>query len=441
METLIGIDLGTSATKGVLLSADGRILARERRPTELIRIGPDRVEFSSPRCYEILCEVIRSLLQSAPRHCRVAALSLSGATGNALLMDRQGSPLGNAINWMDARSANDPGIDPAGLSPAEIYRIVGWPYFRGFPLVQLTWLKQNLPDVFRSAAMVGMNITYLYHRLCGKYGMDHSTATTFYLQDQEKRRWHQPLLDLLELDASRLPQLMPSASILGNITRHAAVETGLPEDTAIVLGAFDHPSAARAVGVLRPGDVLLSCGTSWVGFYPVPDRELSLSQTLLSDPFLSPAGPWGTIFSLPCVGDKVHDFVSRTFSSEPSMAERYARFNEAAERAPRGSSDPCRSIMESIARDMHSKMDNLARAGLKANRIVMVGGPTESHIWTRILTDELGLEISLPETGAFAGALGAAIMAGIGTKLFAGETDGFSRLSASSRILKPGTTQ
>lgn len=437
METLIGIDLGTSATKGVLLAADGRILARERRPTELIRPRPDWVEFSSPRCHEILCEVIQSLLKSAPRDSRVTALALSGATGNALLMDQQGEPLGNAINWMDTRSANDPAVDPVGLSPAEIYRTVGWPYFRGFPLVQLTWLKRNQPERFRRASMVAMNITYLYHRLCGKFGMDHSTASTFYLQDQVKRQWHKPLLDLLELDETRLPQLLPSASILGGITRKAAQETGLQEGTAVVLGSFDHPSAARGVGVLTPGEVLLSCGTSWVGFYPVRDRELTLSQTMLSDPFLSPAGPWGAIFSLPCVGSKVEDFVTRTFPSEPSMAARYARFNEAASRAARGSSDPCRSIMESIARDMKARVESLSQAGLMANRLVMVGGPTESDVWIAILADELGLEISLPETGAFAGALGAAIMAGIGRNLFANEAEAFSRLSCKVRIQRP----
>lgn len=437
METLLGIDLGTSATKGVLLAADGRILARDRRPTELIRPRPGWVEFSSPRCHEILCDVIQSLLKAAPRNSRVVALCLSGATGNALLMDGQGEPLGHAINWMDTRSVDDPLVDPVGISPAEIYRAVGWPYFRGFPLLQLTWLKRNQPEQFRRASMVAMNITYLYHRLCGKYGMDHSTASTFYLQDQVNRRWHKPLLDLLELDETRLPELMPSTSILGGITRKAARETGLQEGTAVVLGSFDHPSAARGVGVLNPGEVLLSCGTSWVGFYPVCDRELILSQTMLSDPFLTPAGPWGAIFSLACVGSQVEDLVNRTFPSEPSMAARYARFNEAAAKAARGSSDPCRSIMESIARDMKAKVQSLARAGLEANRLVMVGGPTESDVWTAILADELGLEISLPETGAYAGALGAAMMAGIGLGLFADETDAFSRLSCNSRIQRP----
>lgn len=435
---LIGIDLGTSAIKGVLLGADGRILAKERRATELLRPRPGWVEFSPERCYELLGEVIRALVRAAPADARVAALALSGATGNALLMDSRGNPLGNAISWMDTRALEDPKVDPADIPPEEVHRVAGWPYFRGFPLVQLAWLKQNRPEIFDKAAVAAMNITYLYHCLTGRYGMDYSTASTFYLQDQVKRQWYPPFLKWLGLSEDRLPALLPSGSLLGGITAQAAAETGLPEGTAVVLGAFDHPSAARGVGVLKPGEALLSCGTSWVGFYPVADRELPLSQNMLVDPFLSAQGPWGAIFSLPRVGEKVHDFVCQTFAGEPSMAERYARFNETAGRAPRGSSDPSRSLMESIARDMKAKVTALSKAGLKADRLTMVGGPTESKVWTEILADELGLEILLPESGAFAGALGAALLAGIGTGLFADEASGFARIRDRARRVEPG---
>jgi sugar (pentulose or hexulose) kinase len=439
MHTFIGIDLGTSATKGVLLAADGRVLATARRPTELLRPRPGWVEFSATRCYEILCDVIRELAASVPAGGSVRAIALSGATGNTLLLDKDGAPLGNAVNWMDTRAADDPRVDPPGIPPAEIYRAAGWPYFRGFPLVTLAWLRQNRPQEFGRAAIAGMNITYLFHRLCGRYGMDPSTATTFYLQDQEQRAWNQPLLDWLGLRPEQLPALLSSGSVLGRVTKSAAAETGLPAGAAVVLGAFDHPSAARGCGVLNPGELLLSCGTSWVGFYPVADRELALSQQMLVDPFLAPAGPWGAMFSLPRVGEKVQAFVDATFAAEPTPAARYRRFNEAAARAPAGSSDPCRALMEGIARQMREKMEKLAGAGLRARRIVMVGGPTESAIWTQILADELGVAIALPESGAFAGALGAAILAGIGVRVFADETAGFARVRSGCRTVKPTT--
>lgn len=438
--TLIGIDLGTSAVKGVLLAADGRVLARERCATELLRPRPGWVEFSAPRCYEILLGVVGSLARAAPPEAPVTAIALSGATGNALLMDRQGRPLGNAIHWMDARSVDDPRVDPSDIDPADIHRIVGWPYFRGFPLVQLAWLRQNQPHFFATAAMVAMNITYLYHRLCGRFGMDHSTATTFYLQDQFNRRWHKPFLDWLGIQEVQLPTLLPSGSVLGQITADAAAETGLPTEAAVVLGAFDHPSAARGVGVLKPGEVLLSCGTSWVGFYPVTDREQALSRNMLVDPFLWPTGPWGALFSLPRVGEKVHDFVNQAFAGEATVEARYARFNEAAGRATRGSTDPCRSLMQNIVNEMKARLDMLANAGLKVNRLTMVGGPTDSAVWTQMLADELRIDIHLPEIGAFAGALGAAVLAGIGRRIFADEADAVGRIGVAGMRVQPAAS-
>ena len=437
MDALVGIDLGTSATKGVLLAADGRVLARERRATELLRPAPDRVEFSAERSYELLCEVVRALVGSTPAGVQVRAIALSGATGNALLLDGRGEPLGNAISWLDGRSLGDPQADPPGLAPEAIRRTVGWPYSRRFPLAQLAWMKQNRPELFVRAAVAAMNITYLCRRLSGECGMDHSTATTFYLQDQVERRWHRPLLEWLGLDEARLPRLLPSGAVLGRVAARAAEETGLPAGAAVVMGAFDHPSAARGCGVLRPGQMLLSCGTSWVGFYPVADRESALSQRLLVDPFLAPAGPWGAMFSLPRVGERVQAFVDATFANEPTQAARYARLNEAAARSPRGSADPCRALMEDLAGHTKGRMDSLAATGFRAGSIAMVGGPAESPAWAQILADVTGVELTLPEAGAHAGAVGAAILAGIGSGIFADEADGAGRVGLRGRTVRP----
>jgi sugar (pentulose or hexulose) kinase len=261
--------------------------------------------------------------------------------------------------------------------------------------------------------------------------MDHSTATTFYLQDQVKRDWHRPFLDWLGVRREQLPELLPSGSVLGRITAQAARETGLPEGAAVVTGAFDHPSAARGCGVLAPGDMLLSCGTSWVGFYPVKDRQLAVSLQMLVDPFLAPRGPWGAMFSLPRVGDEVQHFVDETFADEPDPAARYARFSETAAGGAPGAGEACRALMERIAADTAGRMRELEQAGLRADRIVMVGGPTQSPVWTGILAELVGRDIVLPETGAYAGALGAAIIAGIGQGTFRDEKDAWARLAAS----------
>lgn len=409
MDVFIGVDLGTSGIKAVLTDAAGKVLAKERRATELLRPAPGFVEFSPVRCYQLLCEVVKGLIARAPAGAGVKALSLSGATGNTVLMDGQGEPLGNAISWMDTRAERDPACDPPGISAAEIHRIVGWPWGRWFPLAHLAWLRNHERNTWERASIYAMNITYLYHRLTGKWGMDHSTATTFYLQDQENRRWHPPFLNFLGLSEKDLPLLMASGDRLGSLTAKAAAETGLPPDTVVALGAFDHPSAALGCGVLKPGDLLLSCGTSWVGFYPVTDRRVALDLNLLVDPFLSPGGPWGALFSLPRVGEGVDAFVSDRYRSEKDSASRLAAFDAEAARDKAG---PAYAIMADIAQRTADRMSQLAASGLRATRIAMVGGPAHSPVWPDILRKATGLKIELPEIGSYAGALGAALLAG-----------------------------
>jgi sugar (pentulose or hexulose) kinase len=403
MKTFIGLDLGTSNIKGVLIDEQGTVIAQEKIATELLRLGDGKVEFSSQRSYELLLTVIKNLTAKVSSGSIVNAISLSGATGNTVLLDNDGTPLCNAFSWMDDRSASDESLNPPpNMTPDEVHAITGWPWFKGFPLVHLNWLKNNRNDIYAKAPKVCMNITYLYHRLCGAYAVDYSTATTFYLQNQVTRKWHKPYLDWLGLNESQLPALLPSGSVIGQINRNIATETGLSPETKVVLGSFDHPSAARGCGVLKEGDLLLSCGTSWVGFYPVNDRDKSIKNKLLSDPFLSPQGPWGSMFSIPRIGDEVQKFVDTKFSSEKSAADRFIKFNNDPE---------SKNLMTKISMSVKDKIDNLSKAGFTADRIFMVGGPSESPVWPGILRRITGLIIETPAIGSYAGALGAAFMA------------------------------
>lgn len=412
MGATLGFDLGTSAMKGVLVSETGTVLHTARRPTALKTPVPGHCEFSLPDYYAAFCELCRELAAAVPSGVSIGSLGLSGATGSTVLLDAEGAPLHDAISWTDTRTANDPAVDPAGLTASDIYRVVGWPWFRVFPLAHLAWLRQHKPDTWRAARFIGMDLTYILFRLTGRWAMDTSTATNFYLQDQARGAWHSGLLAAAGLSETQLPALHASGTAVGALTATACRDTGLPADCLAALGAFDHPSAARGVGVAAAGDVLLSCGTSWVGFYPAPGRDRVLDLNLLCDPFLSPQGPWGAMFSLPKVGERVEAFVNERFAGEPTPARRLQRFNEAAEQSRSGDGEPCRAMMEQVAAEMTTRVNELAAAGLPARRIVMVGGPTRSAVWVNILRERLGRPIVMPEHGAYAGALGAARLAG-----------------------------
>ena len=464
MDLLIGLDVGTSAVKGVLVSAQGARLALARRATRLLRPSAGRVELEAEEHYRSVCDLLRELGSHAPPGAKVRALAMAAASGNVLLSDGRGRPLTRILSWLDNRSVGKtvellPGFDPSGFQ-----EVAGWPYSELFPLAQLGWLRRHEPQAWRRAAHVGMNTDWLLYRLCGRWGMDPSTATTFYLYNQQTGSWHRPYLELLGLRERQLSALGPCGQALGGLTAQAARDTGLPRGTLVVLGCFDHPGAARGTGVLEPGDLLLSCGTSWVGLYPLAERQAAVRLKLLVDPFLSPRGPWAGMMALTAIGVTIEKYLDR-FLLQPGEdpSGKYGLFNELASRSPAGAGglrldlyrdphdflkevrDPlgdhprehlARALMEGAALVTRRKLEELAAAGIRARRLVMVGGPAESPAWPRIVAEVCGLELSLL-SGQAAGAVGAAMLAAIGAGLHAGEREAFAAMGGQAVSIRP----
>jgi sugar (pentulose or hexulose) kinase len=309
-----------------------------------------------------------------------------------------------------------------------------------------------------------MNTDWLLHRLTGRWGIDPSTATTLYLYDQKAGGWHQPYLDFLGLRPEQLSVLGPSGQALGPLTASGAADTGLDRSTLAVLGCFDHPGAARGTGVLAPGDLLLSCGTSWVGLYPTSNRAAAVSRRHLVDPFLTPGGPWGCMFALTAISVIVDKYLDRFVlvpGEEPAC--KYAIFNELAAQVPPGAgglrldlyhepsdflkkvSNPldghprehlARALMEGVAFVMRRKLEELEHAGIAERRLVMVGAPAESPVWPRILAEVVGHELLLLH-GQNAGAMGAAMLAAIGAGLYPGEPEAFAAMGGRAERIAP----
>jgi xylulokinase len=447
---LIGLDLGTSVIKGIIVTGDGRIIAREHRQTEYCTYNNGWVEFESEDYYILIAQIIRDLVKALPSGYRIEGVSMASASGNTVLLDKYSKPLIKAISWMDTRVSAELNKVFSAFNEEKVYEIVGWPLVNMFPLAHLSWLKCCAPEILNKASCVCMTTDYVNYRLTGNWGIDPSTATTFYLQDQLSGEWYKPFLSLLGITKNKLPPILPSGSVMGKVAKSAAEETGLPTGTPIVLGAFDHPCAARGAGVLEEGSMLLSCGTSWVGFYPAADRELLISNKMIADPFLQPEGPWGGMFSLPSIGKKIDRLICRWISDSP---DRYKEFDRLAAEADPGAGgliidpmqeepelgtkkkqDIARAIMEGTAFLLKSRMDILASNKIGTNRAVMVGGPSETYPWPQIVCDVLGLKLDTVY-GSCAGAVGAAMLAGTGVGMYSDQYDASRKMSA-SRILR-----
>lgn len=422
---LIGLDLGTSAIKGVLTDERGAVLAEAGAENSLLHPRDGWVEVEPQAHYQNLCRVIRELAAAAPGE--VTALAMAAASGNTLLTDAAGTPLTNIINWMDRRAEQNPPAAITGLAPAQVAQITGWPCVSSFPLAHLAWLREHCPELYRSADHIGMDTDWLLYRLTGRWVMDHSTATTFHLQEQASGTYYEPYLKLLDIPREKLSALIPSGVAIGPLTGAALQYTNLSRRTQVVSGCFDHPAAARAVGVTTPGQLLLSCGTSWVGFTPYLDRLGILDAQMLCDPFLSGSGgPWGGIFSVPCIGQTIDWYVNHVIA--PGAAGRMRIFDEAAAAAAPGAGgleidlrlppraiqadrrNISRAVMEGAARLLNEKIVALKKHGFRHDRAVMVGGPAQSPVWPGIVAQITGMHVIVGSRSA--GAQGAAMLAG-----------------------------
>ena len=277
-KTWIGLDLGTSAIKGVLVDDTGGLLSRAKRAVALLRPRERFVEIDPAAHWEAVWELIRELAAQSP--VPVAGLAMAAASGNTLLLNADGSPRTRIVSWLDSREDWCPPDD------WQVHEIVGWPGLPAFPLAHLHWLRREQPAALHGA-LAGMNNDFLAWRLCGRRALDHSSATPFYLQDQLRRAYHEPYLAAFGLTERQLPELVSSGTRIGTL-RAERTAPGLTADTAVYAGSFDHPAAARALDVTHPDVLLVSCGTSWVGFQPVPGRRIA--SGVLLDPFLSEAG-------------------------------------------------------------------------------------------------------------------------------------------------------
>jgi sugar (pentulose or hexulose) kinase len=267
-----------------------------------------------------------------------------------------------------------------------------------------------------------MATEYVLHRLTGKWGIDVSTATPFYFLDQRARAWNRDYPGALGIPEEKLPPLGGCGDLLGTVTEEGAAASGLPVGSRVFLGSFDHPTAARACRIEREGDLLISCGTSWVCFFPMRDRERIIERGFLCDPFLTPKGAWGAMCSLARASERIKGVLERYMCRDEN---KFAVLDELAASAPRGaegmSFNPmkelpdlsayekkniARALMEGIARALRERVGD----AITVKHITMCGGPSTSPVWRAVLAETFGVPVEVTY-GPHSGAVGAAMYA------------------------------
>ncbi|WP_225730361.1 MULTISPECIES: FGGY-family carbohydrate kinase [unclassified Nocardia] len=417
----LGIDIGTSSSKGVLVAEDGRIVARAERAHGVSTPYPGWVEHDAEAVWWADFVALARELTAAAAGAPLTALAVSGIGPCLLPADASGAPLRPAILYgVDTRATAEIAELNAELGAEAVLGRCGSPLTSQAVGPKLRWLARHEPGVAARTSMLLMASSFLVHRLTGRYVLDHQSASQCVpMYDLRARAW---AADWAAAVAPKLPlpELAWPTEIVGHVTEKAAAATGLLAGLPVTTGTIDAWAEATSVGVRAPGDAMVMYGTT-----------MFLVQ-VLTDPRPHP-GLWGTCGTWPgtytlaagmatsgAVTDWLRTLVGGDFGELVAAAAQVPPGSRgllvlpyfAGERTPlfdpdargivagltlgHGRAELYRAVLEGIAYGVRHNLTAMTEAGGRARRLVAVGGGTKGGLWTRIVSEVTGLPQELP---------------------------------------------
>ncbi len=431
----IGLDLGTSGVRALLVTPDGGVLHSAEAPVAVTHPHPGWSEQHPSRWMAATAQTLRTLAGIAPAEIAgLRGISLSGQMHGATLLDEGGQVLRPCILWNDTRShAQAARLDAA----PRVREISGNIVFPGFTAPKLAWLAEHEPEVFDRVATVLLPKDYLTFWLTGQRVTDMSDAAGTAWLDVGARRWSDHLLAQSGLRADQMPQLLEGTGTVGPVRGDLAAELGIPDTTLVVAGGADNAVAACGVGALGEGDGFVSLGTSGVllaardGFAPrpesavhtfchaVPDRWYQMGVILAATDSLN----WlsritGQDPATLTAGLGPHAQVPGALRFLPYLSGERTPHNDSAIRGAflgldiaQEPQDLARAVIEGVSFALRDNLEALKSTGARLDRLLAIGGGTRSRYWVDLLANLLDLPIDLPQQGEFGAALGAARLA------------------------------
>ncbi|MEJ2540775.1 MAG: xylulokinase [Gemmatimonadota bacterium] len=272
-DRFLGVDVGTSGVKAILVEASGEVVGAVTVPLTLDTPRPGWAQQDPEAWWEASVAAIRAVLTASPGS--VAGVGLTGQMHSSVFLDGSGRVIRPALLWCDGRTSAQCGEITARAGGEE--RLREWvrnPALEGFTLPKILWLRDEEPAAFERLASVLLAKDFVRYRLTGVLATEPSDASGTLLFDPAAGGWSRPMLETTGLPESLLPELGASAEILGTVTPGAAAATGLAAGTPVVGGGADNACGAAGVGVVREGEAVASWGTSGTMLAPVSDPRV-----------------------------------------------------------------------------------------------------------------------------------------------------------------------
>ncbi|MBM3999054.1 MAG: xylulokinase [Planctomycetes bacterium] len=450
MGAYIGIDIGTSGTKTLVIDDAGRILAEAGASYPLHHPKPLWSEQDPEDWWRAVVRTVRAAVgESRVAPSDVRAIGLSGQMHGSVFLDKNHRVIRRAILWNDQRTADECAeIEQRAGGRKRLIQFVANPALTGFTAPKILWLRKHEPRNFEKCAKVLLPKDEIRRRLTGEFATDVSDASGTLLLDVRRRCWSQKLLERLDLDPGLLPPCHESEEVTGKLTRASARQLGLTTDCLVVGGAGDCAANAVGTGVVKSGVLSASIGTSGIMF--VHSDEVQVDPLGRLHTFCHAVrDKWHMMGVSLTAGGSLQWFVDRLCGEVSGQRDAYAVLNEEATPIPAGSeglfflpylagertphADPdargcfvgltlahgrghlARAIMEGVAFAMRDSLEIIREMGVPVHQIRVSGGGAKSALWRRIQADVFGqgvVTINAEQGPAYGVALLASVGAG-----------------------------
>jgi xylulokinase len=445
---LLGIDVGTGGSRALVVDERGGVVASatvEHAPFASPQTG--WAEQDARDWWRASEQAVREVLSAeGVRAEDIACVGLTGQMHGAVLLDEKDEPLRPSIIWCDVRTHEQCRALTEQIGAERLIQLVSNPALEGFTLPKMLWVREREPEVWGRVRAVLLPKDYVRLRLTGEKATDVADASGTLLFDVTHRKWSDEMLELAELDRGLLPRAYESREVTGRVSAEGAQATGLREGTPVVAGAGDQAAGAVGMGIVRPGAVSATIGTSGVVFaatdrpaldpkgrvhtfcHAVPERwhvmgvtqgaGLSLRwfrdqfgagvedgrdpyERLSEEAAAVPPGADGVLWAPYLMGE-------RTPHLDPHARAALVGLNASHKRA-----HVVRAILEGVAFSLRDTLTIFAEMGVPVESIRLGGGGARSPVWRQIQADVYGREVELVEADEGA-AYGAALLAGVG---------------------------
>ena len=457
MTYLLGIDIGTTGVRAILVDETGGVAAGVTIKHPIHTPRPNWSEQDPEDWWKGTLDAVRGVLGKIGPGSgrRVIGLGLSGQMHSSVFLDGRDRVLRRALLWNDGRTTEQCQWITKQVGASGLKRLVGNPALEGFTAPKVIWLRDEEPKTYRRLRTLLLPKDYIRFRLTGEKATEVSDAAGTLLFDVRNRRWSKELLEKLDLSSKILPPVFESTEVCGKVTPGVARSTGLKSGIPVVGGGADNTCGAIGNGIVREGRVLSSIGTSGVIFAHTDRVKIDPSMRVHTFCHSVPSR-WYLMGVTLSAGNSLRWFRDSLSPLETQMErisgiDAYSVLTEEARMAPPGSeglvflpyltgertphkdasargvlfgisprhnrSHVVRAVMEGITFGMNDSLRIIRELGVKVDEVRMTGGGARSAFWGQMQADVF--EASVGTVNATEGpAFGAALMAGVGSGIF-----------------------